>query len=537
MADTDVLRETARAACSRRDWREAYRCLDEARGCCELDTDELDALGEAAWWLGIVKDALCTSEEVFRRLQQAGSTRRAGMKAVELGLAWITRGDIAIGSGWINRAKRILAEVPEGPEHGYLGYLDAMLALEFGDLEPTTVQAPALQQMSSRYDAPALESLGLVLSGLADLKECRTVAGFAKLDEAMLPVLADQVPPLWATDVYCTVIHACHLLADVRRMRSWTDALERWSANVPQAVMVTGICRIHRLQLRGFDGDFEVVERLLIEASEALTDLNGWIAGAGFHQLGDVRRMRGDTDQAMAAYARARELGIEPQPGEALLQLATGKGAAAWTMLRSALDCADRVGRARLLPSAVLVALSLDKVDEAETCCQELESLAEAYWSPGFRAWARHCRGAVLVTRRAFDEGLRALQAAARDYREQQTRYSLAQVYEWMALAHKGIGDNELADADVATALAIYRQLGAEPDVRRLDRSERPGGLTAREVEILACIAQGATNKQVAAQVFITEKTVGRHLANIYAKLGVSSRTAAVAWARANALV
>ena len=209
-----------------------------------------------------------------------------------------------------------------------------------------------------------------------------------------------------------------------------------------------------------------------------------------------------------------------------------GDSAAAWTALQASLAWQDQVGRMRLLRAAVEVALGRDSVDEAEAFCRELETGAEAFGTPGFKAWAAHARGALLVQRGEYGPALDALQAALREYRTQQCRYETAEVYELMATAHKALGDNDLAAADAATAQSIYRQLGLETP--RTSAQPAQGGLTKREIEILTRIASGATNKQVADQTFISEKTVGRHLANIYAKLGVSSRTAAVTWAYAN---
>ena len=185
----------------------------------------------------------------------------------------------------------------------------------------------------------------------------------------------------------------------------------------------------------------------------------------------------------------------------------------------------------RLLRAAVEVALGRDSVDEAEAFCRELETGAAAFGTPGFKAWAAHARGALLVQRGEYGPALDALQAALREYRTQQCRYETAEVYQCMATAHKALGDNDLAAADAATAQSIYRQLGLETQPTSAQPAR--GGLTKREIEILTRIASGATNKQVADQTFISEKTVGRHLANIYAKLGVSSRTAAVTWAYA----
>ena len=205
----------------------------------------------------------------------------------------------------------------------------------------------------------------------------------------------------------------------------------------------------------------------------------------------------------------------------------------AWNDLRMRLDAEqDVVGRVRLLPAAVEIALARDRVDEADEYCSELEESAEKFDSPGFRAWASHARGAVLVKQRREADALPVLQDALRRYRNSQCRYEMAQVYEWMSLAHQGCGDHASAASDTANAESIYQQLGAEPS--RMGNIAAPGGLTKREVEVLARIAAGASNRDVAKQLFISEKTVGRHLANIYVKLGVSSRTAAAAWAHEN---
>jgi DNA-binding NarL/FixJ family response regulator len=201
-------------------------------------------------------------------------------------------------------------------------------------------------------------------------------------------------------------------------------------------------------------------------------------------------------------------------------------------------DADGRGGRRRrsrsLLPAAVEIALARDRVDDADRYCGELEKGAEKFDSPGFRAWALHARGAVLVEQDRAAEALPILQDALRRYRSTQRRYEMAQVYEWLSRAHQACGDNESAAAGAANAESVYQQLGAAPSRATGSDSELPGGLTKREAEVLACIAAGASNREVAKRLFISDKTVGRHLANIFVKLGVSSRTAAAAWAHEN---
>ncbi|HET7667738.1 MAG TPA: LuxR C-terminal-related transcriptional regulator [Mycobacterium sp.] len=521
----------ARTAHIRRDWLACYEAFTRAGQDAPLGTDDLDAMSTAAWRLGRGKESLRVAERVFAQLARTDPTS-AATKAVDLALAWVTRGDLNIGQGWMNRARRLLDGTNEGPVHGYLAYLDAIAAALAGDAHALAVQAQTLREMCARLDSPAVTALCHVAEALAAIGEARMTEAYGFIDEAMLPVLADQVPIDWAADIYCVVLNQCHRLADWPRMRAWTQSMERWCNDFAASTNYGGVCDVHRLQLSAATEDYRLLEHRLVNASRALEDVNSWAAGEGYYQLGEVRRLRGDADGAFAAFSRARMLGIEPQPGEALLRCAIGDGDTAWTDLRVALAGEDRLGRMRLLRGAVEVALARNALDEAERHCDELESGAAAFGTPGFRAWAAHARGALLVQQGRHAEAVDALEAALREYRIQQSRYETAHVYEWMALAHKALGDNELATADSATAENIYAQLGVEPGP--VCGRSSPSGLTKREIQILRLIAGGATNKQVAEQICISEKTVSRHLANIYAKLGVSSRTAAAAWAHTN---
>jgi DNA-binding NarL/FixJ family response regulator len=531
--NTDLL-VAARTAHVRRDWLGSYEAFVRVAEAVPLSTDDLDALAVAAWRLGRGKESVRAAERVFTQLART-DPQSAAMKAVELSLAWLNCGDVNISQGWMNRARRLLAGAPESPTHGYLAYLDAAVAVFSQDREGLADRVTTLRAIRGRVDVPAVTALCQVAEAVAAILDARMTEAFGLLDEALLPVLAGQVPIEWAGDIYCTVVHYCHLLADLPRMRAWTQLMERWCDDFAASPAYGGVCDVHRLQLLAATENYRQLEDRLAAASRSLEGVNVWAAGEGYYQLGEVRRLRGDVDGAMAAFARARALGIEPQPGEALLRCRVGDSDTAWADLRVALAGEDRLGGMRLLRGAVELALARGNVDEAERYCGEMESGAEAFGTPGFRAWAAHARGAILVQQGRHAEALDALQAALREYRTQQSRYETAQVYGWMAVAHRGLGDDELAVADSATAENIYTQLGVEP--AHVCGADSLGGLTKREIEILQHIAGGATNKQVAEQMCISEKTVGRHLANIYAKLGVSSRTAAVAWAHANNLL
>jgi DNA-binding NarL/FixJ family response regulator len=184
-----------------------------------------------------------------------------------------------------------------------------------------------------------------------------------------------------------------------------------------------------------------------------------------------------------------------------------------------------------LLP-AVELALETGDAGSASGLAADLAETADYYGTPGLLARAAQARAALALAEGRPGDALEPLHRAAAIYRDQRYRYASAVVHEQLARAHRARGRPDLAEAEKATAKAIYERLGARPDLDRLAPRTLPGGLTAREAEVLARVAAGASNREVARAMVISDKTVGRHLANIYVKTGVSSRTAAAAWAR-----
>jgi DNA-binding CsgD family transcriptional regulator len=528
-ARADVL-AAARLAHGRRDWHSSYGAFTRASEIGPLDTDDLDAMAAAAWRLGHAKESVRIAELVFTRLARKDPAA-AAMKAAEVSLAWFLRGDLNIGVAWMSRARRLLDDAVASAVHGYVAYLGTIHAVMQRDFDDLPVRVRELRAVADRLDDPAVTALALVGQGLEAILGGRVSDGYALIDEAMLPVLADQVPIEWAGDIYCIVLHHCHQVADLPRMRTWTQSMAQW-CDLAGSIPYGGVCEVHRLQLQDGTADYRQIEDRLLTVSNSLVPVNSWAAAEGFYQLGEVRRLLGDFDGALAAFAKVRGLGMEPQPGEALLRCRQGDKQAAWTGLRVALVGQLGIDRMRLLRGAVHVALARDDLDEAESHCRELEAGALVFNTPGFKAWTAHARGALLVRRGSHGDALTVLESALREYRSQQCRYEIAEVYEWMALAHRGLGDHDTAAADAATAENIYDQLGVEP--AGICDGGTPGRLTKRELDIIRRIAVGASNREVAKQLSISEKTVSRHLANIYAKLDVSSRTAAVAWAHQN---
>ncbi|KRF25054.1 MULTISPECIES: helix-turn-helix transcriptional regulator [unclassified Phycicoccus] len=502
-----------------------------------LTIEELEREADQAWWRGDGAASMAASEEVYRRRVDAGDPAGAAHQALTLTLEWVTRGDIEVASGWLNRARKLLAGLAPSADHGYLAYLEATIAMDAeGDSGPAHEAAAMLSSMAAAFDDPALACFALVLSGVAAVRDGHPREGFGDLDEAMLPVLAGQVPALWSGDIYCSVIHLCEGLGDLARVRAWTDALERWAIPQSQTFMYAGVTRIHQLQLIAAEGGWDVVESELGQRSEGLIGSHGWLAGAGYHELGEVRRLRGQVGPAREAFDAALALGVDPQPGLALLARAASGPSAGLASLRASLGQRGRLERARLLPAAVGLALEAGDAAYAHSLAEEAEATAERYGTPGMLAGAARARASVLLAESRPEEAVPHLELAAQVYRDQRYRYASAQVHEGLAEAHRLLGRDTAARAELACAHEIYRQLGAVTDLARLSPPTLPAGLTPREAEVLACVASGASNREVARALFISDKTVGRHLANIYLKAGVSSRTAAAAWARTHGI-
>lgn len=528
--------DQARTAYARRDFDTAYHRLAEV-GPERLEADDLGTMADAAWWMGLTSETIALTEEVYRRYLRDGHVDRAALGAIELAFVWSMRGDTAISSGWLHRARRLLDDRPTSEAHGLLVYVDATAALESLDLDAAVEGARELRTLGEQLASPTLQALGLLTEGLAVLRRGDLDEGFALLDESMLPVLADQIPADWAGNIYCNIMLVCHELADFPRARQWTEAMQRWCRQFSSAVMFLGICRAHRVQLMNLAGQWDEAAREADQVRADLADVNVDVVGECEYQLGELHRLRGETAAAREAFSRARTRGRDPQPGEALLDLHEGRPSEAWAAVTAALAGSDPspFRRARLLLAKVEIGLGSGHVAAAAESAEELAAVHAQFPTPGYAAWSDHAQGAVLLEQGRAHEARSLLLSACRAYERLPDPYQAARTRHLLARALREDGDPDGAAGQEAIAVATLRRLGAAsaPAVRH----DRPGGLTDRELEVLASVAAGATNQEAAERLFISEKTVRRHLANIYAKLGVGSRTAAAAWAHAQGLV
>lgn len=258
----------------------------------------------------------------------------------------------------------------------------------------------------------------------------------------------------------------------------------------------------------------------------------------------------GEYDQAEGAYRQAAARALDPQPGLSLLRLEQGRKDAAASGIRRALAAARDVhgpdgGRTRgqLLPSYVEIMLAVDDVAAARQGAEELDQLAARLQAPLLRARAEQAMGAVLLAEDDTAAAIERLTGACHAWRELDAPYDMARVRTLLGVACRRLGDHDSGQMHLDAARSVFRELGAAPDLTRLERlalRTAPGArgvLSDREVEVLRLVASGRTNRGVAEALFLSEKTVARHVSNILTKLGLASRSAATAYAYEHGLV
>lgn len=533
MNDLSTILDAARDAYRRRDWPAAREGFKGARRIGPLDVDDLYQLSDAEWWLGHIDAAVELGEVAFREYLRAERPREAAIAAMGIAISHFLRGDETIGSGWMSRATRLLADVPEEtPEHGYAIYI-LQVESQFGAGDPAEVieAAQRVQEIGRRHRDPNLVAAGMLGEGRTLVRHGDVAQGMALLDEAMVAVLADELSPDWAGNIYCNIMVACHELADHRRAAQWTDATERWLETMPVAVLFRGVCRVHRSQVHQLRGAWERAEQDALRVCDELAGISIANVAEGWYQVAEIRRLRGDLPGAEEAYREAHQNGRDPQPGLALLRLAQGRVATAAASIESALAArpADRLARAPLLVAQVEVTLAGKEQAVARQAADELALIAGAFGSSGLEAASCQAVGSVLLAEGDAAAALPVLRDALARWRALEAPFEAAIVRRRLARAYDALGDHDAAQLEREVATTSLTQLGAP--TRESSTRQRSDGLSPRELEVLGLVATGRTNRQVADQLIISEKTVARHLSNIFAKLELSSRTEAAAYA------
>jgi DNA-binding CsgD family transcriptional regulator len=543
MAD---LLERGREAYASRTWREAHQSLSRADGAVPLEAEDLELLGTASYMLGRDDQFVGCLERAHRLYLDRDEPLRAARCAWWIAVNLAIRGETGGATGWLGRMRRLVER--EGRDCVERGYLLSALMLEreaAGDYEGALAAGAEAAAIGERFGDADLFALSAQDQGILLIHLGRVAEGLRLLDEAMVAVTANELSPIVNGFVYCGVIMGCQAAFDPRRAQEWTAALTRWCEAQPDMVSFTGTCLVHRAEIMQLHGAWPLALEEAQRAGErcAAASNRAGVAQALYRE-GEVHRLRGDFPAAEAAYLSARREGHEPQPGLALLRLAQGqKKAAAAALGRVMAETSEPSKRAGLLPAYVEIMLAVGDRQAAGSGCAELQEIAERWEGGMVAAMAAEARGAVDLAGGDARAALTSLRHAEQAWRTLEAPYEAARAGVLVGLACRALGDEETADLELEAAREAFAKVGAEPDLARVDSLSRRAaagdthGLTARELEVLRLVAAGKSNREISAELTISEHTVARHLQNIFAKLGVSSRTAASAFAFANDLL
>ncbi|HET7297371.1 MAG TPA: LuxR C-terminal-related transcriptional regulator [Gemmatimonadaceae bacterium] len=542
MSDIHLLAR-ARKSFDQHTWADSYRLFEAADREAPLEPEDLERLATAAYLLGREDESEAVWERAHRTFLERGDPEGAARSAFRLAVELQLRGAIAPASGWFARAQHILDEAGiECVVRGYLLIPSAIQRIMQGDPAAGDDLFNQAAEIARRYGDRNLACKAVQGRGRALIRLGRVREGVALLDEAMVAAMAGDVSPMIAGDAYCTVLEACQEIFDLRRAYEWTMSLARWCAAQPDLVRYRGECLLYRAEVMQLRGKWDEAVRDAQDACELL--MSRPAAGAAFYRLGEIHRLRGDFEKAQAAYMQANERGRKPQPGLSLLRLAQGEIDAAAASIRSVLlDTRTQAARARMLAAAVDILLAAGDVEHARAAATELSTIASAIGASLLNAASAQATGAVLLAEGDVEDAATWLCQASEIWRDLEMPYEEGHTCLLMARVCERRGDQEGQRLDVEAARRLFEQLNAEFCLARIGeqpnrgRSEPAGSLSEREAQVLRLIASGKTNRHIAEELFISEKTVARHVSNIFDKLGVSNRSAATAWAYEHNLI
>jgi class 3 adenylate cyclase len=465
--------EAGREAARKRAWRDAYELLQKADADGLLGAEDLEHLGEAAWWTGRLEEAIDFRERAYAAYVEAREPRRAALLAMMISGDHAKKGAVSVAGGWLSRATRLLADEPEGIEHGHLALARGTAAVMMGELEPAQENLARAHDVATRFGDRNLEAMAMVFEGTVLVMSGQVSEGLALLDEATAAAVSGELEPLATGMVYCVTIHSCQTLGDCGRAAEWTTAANRWCDRLDVSGF-PGACRVHRAEIMRLQGDWDRAEEQAVQACDELGGYFNLITAAGFYEIGEIRRRRGDFAEAEEAYRKASELGNSTQPGLALLRLAQGKLDAAAAAIKRELanEGIDPLTRARLLPAQVEIALAAGEFARARAAAAELGEIGDQYRvdgrrTPHLEGTLQLALGQIRLAERDFEGARSAFKAARSTWEKVGAPYETAQARMLLGIVYRGEGDEHSARDEIDAAKATFERLGAALDLQR----------------------------------------------------------------------
>jgi len=507
--------------------------------------DVLEGLGEALYLEREYSAAAAQYERAYSAYRRERQSMAAGRAARTL--AWITGnvlGDWAVRSGWLGRARTVLEEAGQDrPEHGWVLIIKAFSEPDAQVREALLREAIAVGR---RFGDPDIEFLALAYLGGLFVMTDRVEEGLVLSDEALAAACAGEPTELATVDeIFCGLLWACELVNDVSRADQWMRAA---AERMQRSNVVAAFCRAHYGGILTAAGRWQEAEVELLEAARHFDQGMSERRAAAVIRLAGLRVRQGRLEEA-ALLLQGLEQHPDVIPTLAALHLARSDTARARELLERATGGRDdevpTVGASTmvgpLLSLLVDVHLEEGNLDGAERVAKRLGRIAEAQRGPYLRAVAALAKGRVCVAggqgdaRACLHEALEGFARAQLPMELARTRLEMARALSEhspeVAIAEAKsalLGFQRLAAARHAdAAAALLRSLGAP--IRTGPKGV--GGLTGREVQVLRLVARGLSNQEIATALVISEHTARRHLQNIFAKIGVSSRAAATAYA------
>lgn len=546
MTSATAALEQARRSFADQAWADAHRMLQAADDRGLLEAEDVERLAVTAYLVGEDEASFTAWERAHDAFLEGDDVARAARCAFWVSHLLMLGGQGTRGRGWLGRAGRLLDDHGlDGPERGLVLMWSGKLQIVAG--EPRAALAPLQRanELARATGDPDLRAFAWLVHGQALMGAGEVAAGLRLLDEAFLEVERGHVSPIATGIVYCAVILTCQDAFDVARATEWTAALQDWCADQPDLVPFRGQCLVHRSEIMQLHGDWSGALDEIDQACHRMNRPSGDpVLGLALYQKGQLHRLRGELERAKECYAAASQSGYDPQPGLALLRMAQGRPDAAVAAIRRAREEArDRPARAKMLAAEAEIMVAVGEVRAARSAAHELSTVAADHDAPLLTAMAAQADGEVALAEGEMTAALRALREAAAAWGRLDAPYEQARARELIGLACREVDDHDTAGLELAAARRVFEQVGAVPDRERVEslrppgQEPMPGGLTAREAEVLRLVASGATNRAVADELVISEKTVERHLSNIFVKLGLANRAAATAWAYEHGLV